>query len=172
MRTGRSPERRLRIVTAGVYGHTEDSFFGALADAGIDMFVDTRRRRAVRGSTHAFANSTRLQDRLAAHGIRYEHRLDLAPTMDLVKAQDARDRADGIRRSDRDHLSPEMVDGYTRLVLDTFDSNAFIESLGEPPETVLIFCVERTPEACHRCLLAHRIAQDLGAEVQHILPPG
>lgn len=161
----------MRIVTAGVYGHTEDTFFDAIASADIDVFVDTRRRRAVRGATYAFANSKRLQQRLADMGIRYEHRLDLAPAMDLVKAQDARDRAEGIRRSDRDHLSPELIDGYTRFVLDTFDSQAFVDSLGDPAETVLIFCVERTPDACHRSLLAQKLAQDLGAEINHIVPP-
>jgi uncharacterized protein (DUF488 family) len=160
----------MRIVTAGVYGHTEESYFSAIGAAGIDVFVDTRRRRAVRGETYAFANSARLQARLAEMGIRYEHRLDLAPTMEMVKGQDARDHAEGIRRSDRDHLSPELIDGYTRLVLDGLDSHALVRSLGEPAETVLIFCVERTPDACHRSLLAHKLADDLGARIEHILP--
>jgi uncharacterized protein (DUF488 family) len=162
----------MRIVTAGVYGHTTESFFKAIGEARIDVFVDTRRRRAVRGSQYAFANSNRLQEKLAEMGIRYEHRLDLAPTMELVHAQDADDHAKGIRRSDRDDLSSALVEGYTHLVLDNFDSEAFIRSLGDNVESVLIFCVERTPNACHRSLLAHRLANDLGAEVVHILPPG
>jgi len=163
-------EKGMRIVTAGVYGHTEETFFNALREARVDVFVDTRRRRAVRGSTYAFANSNRLQARLAEMVIRYEHRLDLAPTMEMVKGQDARDHAEGIRRSDRDHLSRELIDGYTRLVLDDLDSRAFVASLGEPAEAILIFCVERTPEACHRSLLARKLTEDLGAEVEHILP--
>lgn len=161
----------MRIVTAGVYGHSETSFFDAIKKAQIDVFVDTRRRRAVRGSQYAFANSARLQERLSELGIRYEHRLDLAPTMELVQAQDAEDRAKGIRRSDRDHLGATLVDGYRRLVLDGFDSEAFAASLGDSVETILIFCVERTPQACHRSLLAERLENDLGAEVMNILPP-
>lgn len=160
----------MRIVTAGVYGHTEESFFDAVARAGIDVFVDTRMRRAVRGARYAFANSNRLQERLARMGIRYVHRLDVAPTKELVQAQDARDHAAGIRRSDRDALSPELVEGYTRLALDGLDSAAFVASLGKPADTILLFCVERTPQACHRSLLADRLAKDLGAEVEHILP--
>lgn len=160
----------MRIVTAGVYGHTEETFFDALAKADIDVFVDTRRRRAVRGSTYAFANSNRLQARLDGMGIRYEHRLDLAPPMELVKGQDAEDRARGIRRSDRDDLSDGLIQGYQQEVLAGLDSEALIESLGQP-ESVLVFCVERTPNACHQSLLAQRLADDLEADVEHILPP-
>ena len=160
----------MRIVTAGVYGHTEASFFDAIAAGGVDVFVDTRRRRAVRGAQYAFANSNRLQERLATMGIRYVHRLDLAPPMELVKAEDAQTKAQGIRRSDREALSPALVTGYTAQVLDGLDSAAFVASLGEPAGTILLFCIERTPEACHRSLLADHLARDLGAEVEHILP--
>ena len=160
----------MRIVKAGVFGHFEEKFFASLKEAKINVFVDTRRRRAVRGAKYAFANSNRLQAKLAEAGIRYEHRLDLAPTMELVHAQDAEDRAQGIRRSDRDDLGNALIEGYTHLVLDDLDSKAFMQSLGDP-ESVLIFCVERTPAACHRSLLAERLAKDLGADVEHILPP-
>jgi uncharacterized protein (DUF488 family) len=160
----------MRIATAGVYGHSEESFFAAISDADIDVFVDTRRRRAVRGHDYAFANSNRLQARLAGMGIRYVHRLDLAPPMALVKAEDAQTRARGIRCSDREALSPDLVAGYTSWVLEGLESAALIASLGDA-ETILLFCVERTPEACHRSLLADHLARDLGAEVEHILPP-
>jgi hypothetical protein len=33
-----------------------------------------------------------------------------------------------------------------------------------------LFCVEREPDACHRSLLAERLAADLGVEVVHLLP--
>nr|MBA3379353.1 hypothetical protein [Chloroflexia bacterium] len=36
---------------------------------------------------------------------------------------------------------------------------------------IMLFCVERVPAACHRSLLAERLAGDLGVEVMHILPP-
>ncbi|MFN2179799.1 MAG: hypothetical protein ACK2UV_09955, partial [Candidatus Promineifilaceae bacterium] len=56
------------IVTIGVYGFDETTFFQALKDAGVDTFCDIRRRRGVRGSRYAFANSKRLQKRLAELG--------------------------------------------------------------------------------------------------------
>ena len=69
-----------KIVTIGVYGFDESSFFEALREADVDTFCDIRARRGLRGATYAFANSQRLQERLAELGIRYIHRKDLAPT--------------------------------------------------------------------------------------------
>ena len=69
-----------KIVTIGVYGFDEARFFEALRKVKVDTFCDIRNRRGVRGSTYAFANSLRLQARLAELGIRYLYRKDLAPT--------------------------------------------------------------------------------------------
>jgi uncharacterized protein (DUF488 family) len=159
----------MRIVTMGVYGYTAESFRAALERADADVFVDTRRRRGVRGHQYAFANSQRLQDLLADIGITYVHRINLAPTLDVIHAQDQADRDAGILRRDRDHLPDAFKKTYRQDVLDHLDSHAFLESLGTP-ESILLFCVERTPDACHRSLLAARLAQDLGADVEHITP--
>ena len=82
-----------KIVTIGAIGYTADAFFSALQEAGVDTFVDVRRRRAVRGAAYAFANSQRLQARLAELGIRYLHRLDLAPPTTVRQQQAAADAA-------------------------------------------------------------------------------
>jgi len=65
------------IVTIGVYGFDEQSFFGALQDAKIDTFCDIRLRRGMRGSLYAFANSEYLQRRLRKLEIRYLHLKEL-----------------------------------------------------------------------------------------------
>ncbi len=56
--------RMNKIVTIGAIGYSAEAFFRALQQAGVDTFVDVRRRRAVRGADYAFANSQRLQARL------------------------------------------------------------------------------------------------------------
>jgi uncharacterized protein (DUF488 family) len=33
-----------------------------------------------------------------------------------------------------------------------------------------LFCVERDPEACHRSLVAERLAEECGVRVVHLLP--
>lgn len=78
----------MRIITLGVYGFDADTFRAALERANIDIFVDTRRRRGVRGPQYAFVNSQRLQNLLAGLGIRYVHRLDLAPSNETRQIQE------------------------------------------------------------------------------------
>jgi len=159
-----------RIVTIGVYGWVEEDFFRALVDAGVDLFCDLRARRGVRGSTYAWANSERLQARLAELGIRYLHRKELAPSAETRSAQIRADRAARVAKRQRAVLSPAFADAYRRERLEGFDSAAFVAGLGPEAQVVVLFCVEREPAACHRSLVAGRLAADLGIEVVHLLP--
>jgi len=158
------------IVTIGAYGWDEEDFFGALARARVDLFCDIRARRGVRGSAYAFANSERLQARLAGLGIRYLHCKELAPSDETRAAQYAVDRAAKVAKRQRAVLSPAFADAYRRERLEGFDSASFVAGLGPEAHVVALFCVEREAAACHRSLLAARLAQDLGAEVVHLTP--
>lgn len=158
------------IITCGVYGFTAEYFEKAIIQAQPDVFVDTRRRRGVRGSQYSFANNQRLQAMLAKNAITYVHNLDLAPSRKAVKREGKLDQQQNIARHDRDALSDEFVAEYTRDVLDNFDPAGFVESLGGV-DRVLIFCVERTPAACHRGLLARKITDDLGWDREDLVPP-
>lgn len=158
------------LITIGVYGYDEAGFFQALQGAGVDTFCDLRARRGVRGPDYAFANSRRLQDRLAALGIRYLHLPQLAPSAGLRQQQAAIDKADKIGKRQRAALSPAFVDGYARAVLAGFDSSAFLAALPAAAQVIALFCVERDPAACHRSLLAARLAQDAGLRLRHLTP--
>lgn len=158
------------FVTIGVYGADEDSFFRTLLDAGVDTFCDIRRRRGLRGSTYAFANARRLQARLADLGIRYCHRLDLAPTQELRAAQNEADRQNKAAKRKRTELGEVFITGYRRQTLADFDSTQFVTDLGPEARVVALFCVERAATACHRSLLAARLEQDLGVSVTHLRP--
>jgi uncharacterized protein (DUF488 family) len=157
------------LITIGVYGFDEAGFFEALQAAGVNTFCDIRRRRGVRGAAYAFANSQRLQHRLAELGIRYLHRPDLAPSLAVRHVQDAADKAGKTAKRQRAQLDPAFVAAYRREVLASFDTRRFVEELGDAA-VVALFCVERTPAACHRSLLAERLAQELGTSVRHLLP--
>lgn len=159
-----------KIVTIGVYGFDAESFFTALQRAGVDTLCDLRRRRGVRGSEYTFANRARLEARLAALGIRYIHRLDLAPSTALREDQHRVDAAEGVDKRQRETLSPAFVEGYRCECLDAFDSRQFAADLGEEARVVALLCVEATPAACHRSLVAARLAQELGLRVEHLLP--
>lgn len=158
------------ILTIGVYGWDEASFWSALQAAHVDTFVDIRRRRGVRGAAYAFANAGRLQAGLAALGIRYMHRLDLAPSLETRAAQETADRTAHVARRQRTALDSAFIERYQRECLESFDSAAFLASLGPGARVIALFCVEGEPTACHRSLLAARLASDLSLVVAHLRP--
>lgn len=159
--------RSPRILTIGVYGLSEDEFFGRLKAANVDLFCDIRRRRGMRGREYAFANSLRLQARLDEMGIAYRHLPELAPTQAMLQAQAASDKAHHIARRKRTELDPAFVAAYRAEILSHFSAQAFLDELPAGVQNVVFFCVEATPDACHRSLVAQAFA-DLGLEVVHL----
>jgi uncharacterized protein (DUF488 family) len=156
------------ILTIGAYGWSEGTFFAALQSAAVRTFCDIRRRRGVRGSEYAFANAGRLQERLADLGVAYVHRLDLAPSDALRQAQAEADAEHHTARRSRTELTPKFASAFEDEVLTDFDPHAFLTDLAQDGPIVL-FCVERHPEACHRGLVAARLAA-AGATVSHLTP--
>jgi uncharacterized protein (DUF488 family) len=158
-----------RLFTIGAYDFTPEMFFGSLEGERIDLFIDLRRRRGVRGPLYTFANAGRLQEELRTRGIPYRHVLDLAPDESTREIQDQHDRAQNTPRRQRKVLSQAFVDDYTARVLDRFDWTAFTRDLAAFQRPVL-FCVERDPEACHRNLVAGHLQQLTGVAVTHLVP--
>ena len=116
----------MKLLTLGVYGFDEATFFEALQRAGVDTFCDIRWRRGVRGKEYAFANRGRLQQRLAQMGIRYLHFRDLAPPPELRQRQYAEDEVQGITKRKRTTLGERFVEGYEKECLSSFNSERFI----------------------------------------------
>lgn len=159
-----------KIITIGVYGFDENSFFDALCKAKVDTFCDIRSRRGVRGSTYAFANSLRLQERLAELGIRYLYRKDLAPTQGVRDRQAAADKATKTAKRKRTTLGEAFITAYRTECLAAFDPDSLLADLEENAQVVALFCVEKNPEACHRSLVADKLAEELKLEVEDIVP--
>ena len=141
-----------KLATIGVYGFDGDSFLAALDAARVRRLLDVRQRRGVRGPEYAWANSRRLQKALADAGIAYEHHRELAPTTELRQLQYREDDRLGVGK-----------------VLDHVDLKPVAESLPDNGVTALL-CVELDPEACHRSLIAERLARLHGVRVSHIRP--
>ncbi|HLI59772.1 MAG TPA: DUF488 domain-containing protein [Solirubrobacteraceae bacterium] len=156
-----------RIATIGVYGFDGERFVEALDDAGITMLVDVRQRRGVRGSEYAWANAQRLQRRLAEHRIRYVHHPELAPTTEMRELQYAADAREGVGKRSREALSPEYVAAYTSGVLDVVGVDDLLRELPVHGRAALL-CVEAAAAACHRSLIAARLAERHGFEVEHL----
>ena len=157
------------VVTIGVYGFEQAGFIAALARARVKVLLDVRQRRGVRGSEYAWANSTRLQAALADAKIDYQHHKELAPTTELRRLQYAEDDRLGVGKRSRVALAPEYRDRYTREILDQVDLEPIVASLPANGAAALL-CVERDPEACHRSLIAERMASELGVSVRHLKP--
>ena len=158
-----------RLATVGVYGWTLETFLEALHAAGVTKVVDVRQRRGVRGSEYAWANAKRLEAALAAAHVDYRHRLDLAPTTALRELQYREDDRVGAGKRSRRELAPAYAEGYTREILDRADLDSLVAELPADGAAALL-CVERDPEACHRSLIADRLAAAHGVAVTHLRP--
>jgi hypothetical protein len=156
------------LATIGVYGFTAATHIATLRGAGVDMVVDVRQRRGVRGPEYAWANSLRLQSALAAAGIAYHHAKELAPTTELRQLQYREDARTGAGKRSRVVLAADYRERYEREILDRVDVRALFTNL--PADRPALLCVEGDPSACHRSLVAARVVRELGWHVDHRVP--
>jgi uncharacterized protein (DUF488 family) len=157
------------VATIGVYGFTAQTFLQRLRAADVGLVLDVRQRRGVRGSEYAWANSARLQAALADAGLRYRHHKELAPTTELRRLQYREDDRQGVGKRSRTQLAPEYRERYIREILDRADLAAMVAALPiERPAALL--CVERDPDACHRSLIADRLAAEYGVRIEPLTP--
>ncbi len=157
------------MVTIGVYGFDAETFLGRLRHADVRLLLDVRQRRGVRGPEYAWANSRRLQTALARARIAYEHHPELAPTTELRLLQYAEDDRRGVGKRTRRELAAEYSRRYTTEILDRADLTPIVSALSQVG-TAALFCVERDPEACHRSLVARRLAEQHQITIEHLRP--
>jgi uncharacterized protein (DUF488 family) len=157
------------IATVGVYEFDRGSFIRTLDGARVTRIIDIRQRRGVRGPQYAWANARRLQDALADAQIGYEHRPELAPSTELRQLQYRDDDRRGVGKRSRVRLSSEYIRAYTEEILDRTPLEPLVEGL--PVHGIgALLCVEATAEACHRSLVAQRLADRFDFEVVHLEP--
>jgi uncharacterized protein (DUF488 family) len=161
----------MQLATIGVYGFTAEEFMRTLREAEVRQLLDVRQRRGVRGPEYAWANSKRLQAALAEAGIAYRHHPELAPTTELRQLQYREDDRRGVGKRSRVELVPEYRERYVREILDAADLGELVSQLPHVGAGALL-CVERDPDACHRSLVADRVAADHGVSVVHLRPMG
>ncbi len=158
------------IATIGVYCFSAETFLKTLAGADIRLLVDVRQRRGVRGPAFAWANSRRLQALLAGAGIAYRHHRELAPTTELRQLQYREDDRTGFGKRNRERLAPEYASRYVNEILDPAELEPLLDQLPTCGRAAL-FCVECEAAACHRSLVAGRLAERFGFEVVDLTPP-
>lgn len=158
-----------RAATIGVYELDHRRFLAVLHAADVRQVLDVRQRRAVRGPAYAWANALRLQALLADAGIEYRHHRELAPTTELRHLQYAADAVQGVGKRSRLELADEYRRRYRAEILDNVDLAPIVDAMPAEGRAALL-CVEREPNACHRSLIAQRLADDHRVAVTHLTP--
>ena len=158
------------IYTIGGYGFSEKTYFQTLSESRIDIFCDVRQRRGVRGQTYSFLNSQRLQSRLEKLKIGYVHLKGFAPTNPIRQRQKDADKRLGIQKRTREKLGNDFIVDYQMDVLASQSPEHFFSHLPENTKRPCLFCVESTPDACHRSLISTWLSESHGVEVVHLRP--
>lgn len=159
-----------KLFTIGVYGFSENLFFDSLSNFQIDIFIDLRQRRGVRGAKYSFVNSLQLQEKLKAKGIDYIYLKELAPTNEIRQLQQNADRSAGIKKKDRKYLGEVFRKSYREKILAKFNLEIEFNKSKYKDKKIVLFCVEEFPEACHRSLVSRRLQFLFDIEVEDILP--
>lgn len=141
----------------------------ALAEAEIELVLDVRQRRGVRGSEYAWANARRLQAALSEAGFGYSHLPELTPTTEMRQLQYREDARRGEGKRSRTVLAPEYARLYTEQILARADLDSILSWVGSSRAALL--CVERDPQACHRSLIAARLRREWDFTVIDLRPP-
>ena len=80
------------------------------------------------------------------------------------------DKATQTAKRKRTTLGEAFITAYRTKCLASFDPHSLLDELEEDAQVVALFCVERYPEACHRSLVADKLAKELKLEVEDIVP--
>jgi len=160
------------IFTIGVYGRSEDEFFNLLTDNGINLLIDVRRRRGMRGKKYSFVNSNYLQKKLTDLEIEYLHEKDLSPTEEIRKVQKDEDKLLREQKRKRVKLSGAFLELYRNSVLSEVGLDGMLERITELTKVeqikLCLFCVEAEPQACHRWMIADELMEKAGGVIQHL----
>lgn len=158
-----------RIATIGVYEFDAESFIETLDTAGVTKLIDIRQRRGVRGTQYAWANANRLKGLLSVAQISYEHHPELASDTELRHLQYQEDDREGVGKRSRVRLAPKYVRRYTEEILDLVPLDPLVRHLPVHGIAALM-CVEAAAPACHRSLVAARLAERYGFQIVHLEP--
>ncbi|HMR31906.1 MAG TPA: DUF488 domain-containing protein [Geminicoccaceae bacterium] len=145
-----------RLLTIGYQDTTQVAVLEALSLAGATTLVDVRAIAASRRP--GFAKS-QLAGGVASIGLTYLHLRGLGTPAEGRQA--AREgRHEEMREVFGRHLrTPEAQHDLAQLA-----------GLVRSGRRVCLLCLERQPHHCHRSIVAAQMAEELGCEVEHLMP--
>ena len=157
------------IATIGVYGFSASTFVGGCWRRTSRLVLDVRQRRGVRGPQYAWANRGALQDALAEAELGYRHHARARSDDRAAPAPVRRGRRLGVGKRSREELAPAYVE-RTCARSSTAPTSPLSWRRWRPKAAPRSLCVEADPEACHRSLIAARLAEHHGFTIEHLRP--
>lgn len=147
----------MMALSTGVYNKNEEEFFYLIKEEKIDVFIDIRQRRGMRGKKYSFVNKTYLQKKLSEMNVKYLYIKELAPTSEIREEQKKQDIAKQVLKSAREFLGDVFISMYCEKILSKYDVEKLIHDLNG--KRVLFFCVEEKACACHRHLVLKKLQE-------------
>lgn len=109
-----------------------------------------------------------MQEKINQLGIKYNHVIELAPTLEIMDLQKEIDLQKRVPRRKRRELAPVFTVEYKNKILSKFNFDNFIKNLNQTgANRVTLFCVEEHAEACHRSIIADKLSS-LNYKVTHL----
>lgn len=139
-------EIMIKLFNIGFTQKTAKEFFGIIKANKIDCLVDVRLNPDGQLSRFAFGQDLPFFLSELANGCEYKHRVDLAPTKELLK--EVRDKSCPMSK---DYKLFEVA--YMKQLETKSNISNFVEEFGKY-ENVVLLCSEPTNEKCHRRVLS------------------
>lgn len=140
------------LYTIGFSKKNLKNFVGKLKDAGVSKLIDIRLHNT--SQLAGYAKKDDLQYILSLVGISYEHRVDLAPTDEILK----------------NYKDKKITwDEYERNFKEILESRAPALRFENEQSKICLLCAEPKPNHCHRRLVAEYFRRvDPGIQILHL----
>lgn len=141
----------INLFNIGFTQKNAKDFFGIIKANKIDCLVDVRLNPNGQLSRFAFEKDLPFFLSELANGCKYKHRIDLAPTKELLK--EVRDKSCPMSK---DYKLFEVA--YRKQLESKSNISNFVEEFGIY-ENVVLLCSEATNEKCHRRVLSDMLLE-------------
>lgn len=147
----------IKLFNIGFTQKTAKEFFGIIKANKIDCLVDVRLNPNGQLSRFAFEKDLPFFLSELANGCKYKHRVDLAPTKELL--QEVRDKSCPMSK---DYKLFEIA--YRKQLETKSNISNFVEEFGKY-ENVVLLCSEPTNEKCHRRVLSDLLLKKIENQI-------
>ena len=144
----------MKLFTIGFTKKSAETFFSQLQRAGVKQIIDVRLKNVSQLSGFAKREDLRYFAQ-ALCGISYVHRPDLAPTQELLDAYKRRKGRWAV-------YERQFINLIKKRRIEKYVSRALLSG-------ACLVCSEKTPQQCHRRLVAEYVKKKWGdVEIVHI----